>query len=167
MSNIFQKIARPGGDYARVWASDVNKIIAALKSLIPNPSTPTAITASVISEATSGSGVTIAGAVLRNGGYVRSTQTGITAHAGGGQASAFQLAAEYVQIATVATTADSVKLPVGKAGMIVVVVNDGANSANVYPATGEYINAAQNTANAQAAGTIKSYYCITDGHWKV
>ena len=40
-----------------------------------------------------------------------STDTGITATAGGGQSTAYLLTAQFNKIATVATTSDSVQLP--------------------------------------------------------
>lgn len=115
-----------------------------------------------------------AGAWFVNGlgtGYSGSLETvssvdGITAHAGGGQAAAVALAAMLNRVATVATAGDSVKLPPSANGMQVVTVNAGANSMNVFPATGEQINAlGANTAFAVAAGKTATFYCATAGQW--
>lgn len=65
----------------------------------------------------------------------KSVETGITAHANGGQANATQLSAAVNVIATVASGADSVKLPAITAddvGLEVEVINDGANAAQVF-----------------------------------
>ncbi len=95
-----------------------------------------------------------------------STQTGITAHAGGGQASATQLTASQCQISTCATIGDSVKLPPSQAGTQITVVNNGAASANVFPATGEQINSGgANVASALAVTTPVIFYCFTAGNW--
>lgn len=95
-----------------------------------------------------------------------STQTGVTARAGGGQALATQLNASQVQISVCATTADSVKLPPSQPGLQITIVNNGAASCNVFPATGEQINAGgANTAAAQAAAAITIYYCFVTGNW--
>ena len=55
-------------------------------------------------------------------------QTGITAHAGGGQANAVQLTAMNCFIQNVATAGDSVKLPPAKVGMEITVINQSATA---------------------------------------
>lgn len=91
----------------------------------------------------------------------------LVAHAGGGQALATPLTAMYNRVITVGTAADSVVLPPSKAGMEITVTNAAAlNSMNVFPATGEAINAlAVNTAFAVAAGKTATFYCATAGQW--
>lgn len=93
--------------------------------------------------------------------------SGLVAHAGGGQGSATPLTAEMNQVATVATIADSVVLPASAPGMQIVVMNAAANSMNVFPATGETINAgAANAAYAQAGGKIALFCCMVSGNWR-
>lgn len=94
------------------------------------------------------------------------TQDGITAFATGGQTNATQLTKTMNRISVCATLNDSVKLPAAKAGDTLFLVNSGAASANVFPATGEQINAAgANTAVALAAGSKAMYFCPVDGRW--
>jgi hypothetical protein len=85
---------------------------------------------------------------------------GVTATAGGGQANARQISDMTTRVTTVATAADSVKLPVAVPGLMLTVINAAAaNSMNLFPATGEAINAgAANAAFAVAAG--KAVLCI-------
>jgi hypothetical protein len=85
---------------------------------------------------------------------------GVTATAGGGQANARQIGDMTTRVTTVATAADSVKLPVAVPGLMLTVINAAAaNSMNLFPATGEAINAgAANAAFAVAAG--KAVLCI-------
>lgn len=92
---------------------------------------------------------------------------GITAFAGGGQASAVALTADFNRVTTVATGNDSVKLPAATAGKQVVVVNAAAaNSMNVYPVSGEAINAlSANAAFAMAANKTALFTCIVAGTW--
>lgn len=92
---------------------------------------------------------------------------GLTAFAGGGQGSATALTAQINRVTTVATAADSVKLPAAKAGMQITVVNAAAaNSMNIFPATGDSINAlAANTAIACAANKTMQFYAAKDGLW--
>lgn len=95
-----------------------------------------------------------------------STATGITAFAGGGQANAVPLTATYNRVTTVASAADSVKLPAALAGSRVVVFNKGANSMNVFPATGDAINAlAANAAIALATTKGMEFVCMVAGTW--
>lgn len=96
-------------------------------------------------------------------------EVGITAHAGGGQADAYQLTATANRIATVATAADSVKLPLAEAGAKVYVRNAGANSAQVFGAGTDTINGvATATGVALAAGKNGAYICVKSapaGDW--
>lgn len=93
--------------------------------------------------------------------------TGLTAFAGGGQANATQLSFGYNEITTVATALDSVKLPSGVVGGKVTVLNDGANIANVYPATGGTINdGAANSPVTIAPGVTIVFEAITTTNWE-
>ena len=96
----------------------------------------------------------------------RSCTNSITAFAGGGQASATLLTGALNRVTTVATAADSVMLPVAKAGLKIVVKNTAANSLNVFPSLGDAINALSANA-AFALATVKSaeFYCMVDGTW--
>lgn len=108
-----------------------------------------------------------------------SVTNAITAFAGGGQASAVQLNSAFNRVTVVGTAADSVKLPlcvtqpaglngstVG-VGTQVWVMNTSANSLNVFPSTGDAINAlSANTAIAVATVTGKLFTCAVAGTWQ-
>lgn len=104
------------------------------------------------------SGVLAAGATSTNA---------ITAFSGGGQTSAVLLTTALNRITTVAAGNDSVKLPPAKVGNRVIVANKAAsNSANVYPSTGDAINAiAANSPYALAATKTVEFFCMVDGTW--
>lgn len=70
---------------------------------------------------------------------IYSNATGITAFAGGGQASATALTEENNNVTTCATASDSVKLPAAAAGKKITVRNSGAAACAVFPATGDAI----------------------------
>jgi len=90
----------------------------------------------------------------------------ITAHAGGGQQAASPLTGLLNRVTVVATIGDSVTLPASIAGADIVVVNAAANSMNVFPNTGEQINAlGANAAFAVAGGKTATLYCVTAGQW--
>ncbi len=99
-------------------------------------------------------------------GKTSSSETGIVAAAGGGQTNATLLSAANNKVTTVATTADSVKLPPAKAGLELQLRNSGANSMQVFGTSPDTINAvATGTGVAQAAGLSASYFCPADGEW--
>lgn len=94
------------------------------------------------------------------------TVNGLTALAGGAQAGT-ALTAGINRVTTVATAADSVQLPPAVPGRRVVVINAAAaNSMNVFPQTGEIINAlAANAGYAQAANKGVEFVCAVAGTW--
>lgn len=91
----------------------------------------------------------------------------LTAHAGGGQANGLALTSQFNRVTTVASAADSVVLPAATVGLFVVVANAAAlNSMDVYPATGDAINAlAANAAFAVAADKTALFVCMAAGQW--
>lgn len=94
--------------------------------------------------------------------------TGITAHASGGQANAIPMTrTDWYQVTTVATAGDSLLLPPSYPGIERFVANEGANSCNVFPSTGDQINGAgANTAYAIAAGHSAVFRCVAAGDWR-
>jgi hypothetical protein len=106
-----------------------------------------------------------------------SPAAGVTAHAGGGQASATALLYTINRVSTVATAADSVLLPPAKHGMQLTIINDAAsNSMNLFPSSqaqggasgGDQINAlGQNAAFAIAAGKTAIAASSVDGKWHI
>lgn len=75
-----------------------------------------------------------------NAFYGASAETGITAYAGGGQTNATALTKGWNNVGTVATAADSVKLPTAALGKVVTVKNSGAAALAVFPSSGGAIN---------------------------
>lgn len=101
-------------------------------------------------------------------GQNRSYVNGITAHAGGTKAAAYQLpaAVSLIEVDTVGTAADSVLAPEAIAGTEFTLYNAGANSLDVYGRGTDTINGAA-TANAYAiaAGVTARFTCAKDGAW--
>ena len=83
---------------------------------------------------------------------LNSYETGITAHAGGGQGSAYQLTKCVNVIATCASNDDSVILPEGSGNMFVVIYNTSGNYAAVFPQSGGSINGGGTNNSAQVVG---------------
>lgn len=95
-----------------------------------------------------------------------SVNASITAYPGGGQANAVELDRELNAILTVATSGDSVKLPLAKAGMSAHIVNKSANPCDVFPGSGDFLDTALvNVQASLAAGAKISYRAIDDATW--
>ena len=69
------------------------------------------------------------------------------------------------EISTCATIGDSVTLPTAIAGKMVTVINNGANSADVFPATSDDLGAGVNLATALAAGNVITYLAFDAITW--
>lgn len=99
---------------------------------------------------------------------VYQTEDGITAHAGGGKASAYALSAtkSYHRISVCATAADSVLMPASAAGVDHYLRNDGVAAMQVFGNGTDTINGvATATGVSQAASTGSWYVCTTAGAW--
>ncbi len=105
-----------------------------------------------------------------NSGVVQapSASVAVTAFAGGGQGSATALIHSYNIITTVATAGDSVRLPAVFAvnSLVYVKNDDAAESADVFPASGDDLGAGVNTAVALAAGESLTFIgTVVDSTW--
>lgn len=95
-------------------------------------------------------------------------KAGLSAAGNSSQGSATALVGYINELTTVTTgSADSVKLPAATVGKVVVIINNGAGIAQVYPATGETIDgAAANAAGTPiASGTRQTLACRVLGAW--
>jgi hypothetical protein len=97
----------------------------------------------------------------------QSARDNVTAFAGGGQSGATQITDMVTRVTTVATAADSVRLPRAVLGLELTVINAAAaNAMNVFPASGDAINAlsADTALSCAAAKTIK-FIGTGSGRW--
>lgn len=94
-----------------------------------------------------------------------STQDGLTALAGGGQAGSVSVAQwQMSRFTTVASSGDSCVLGFSFMGHFRVIINAGANAMNVFPRAGDSINAlAINTAFSIPAGKTAIFFCSPGG----
>lgn len=98
--------------------------------------------------------------------FTESAQDNITAHAGGGKASATQITAQTCRVSTVATAGDSVLLPASAAGLELVLINSAANPMQVYGSGSDTIDSvATGTGVSQMPGSMCIYSCISAGSW--
>lgn len=92
--------------------------------------------------------------------------TGITASTSSDQAGGVEVKYQNMDVSTVGTAGDSLTLPFGQEGMQITIRNSAAaNSMDVFPASGQSINAlAGDAAYAQAAGKTV-IFSFTGGKW--
>lgn len=95
----------------------------------------------------------------------KTTETGITAHAGGGQGSATALTEMYSQIDTCASDGDSVKLLTAEAGFRQIVFNNTSNNVSIFPQSGEMINGVTDDEITLFPGNVIYFDCPSTGKW--
>ena len=90
---------------------------------------------------------------------------GVTAHTGSSQGDG-AISSTFVEIAVCGNAGDAVTLPSAAAGKLVFIANNGANSADVFPASGDKIDGGSaNAALALAAGSNRIYICQDGTDW--
>ena len=102
------------------------------------------------------------------GNFPTSSYTeGVTAHAGGGRASAVAIVTEMTRVTTVGTAADSVVLPAAVPGMQLTVINAAAsNAVQVFANGSDTIDGtAGATGYSQAAGKTVTYFSTAAAAW--
>lgn len=91
---------------------------------------------------------------------LKSVSTGLTAFAGGGQAGALPLVSRINRLATVASAADSVMLPLAELGMEIVIINDGASAAQVFGSGVDTIDGIATATGVPLTNTKRAiFYC--------
>lgn len=150
-----------GASNTLAWINNPSLLIA--NNLSDVASLPTTLTNLGLAPA---SNVTFA-SVTTTGLNKMSVANALTAHVGGGQGSALQLAAAMNRVTTVASSGDSVKLPSAVAGEAIVVINAAAaNPMDCFPASGQNINAlSPDTALSILANKTVTFYCAVNGTW--
>ena len=106
-----------------------------------------------------------------SGGFVSPSTTGLTAHAGGGQALATAITTQLSNFTVVGTDNDSAQLPAAVEGGHYWVTNaDGAQSMNVYPINGgtDQIDGlgANNPVSIPSGNTTVHFWCQVTGSWE-
>jgi hypothetical protein len=70
------------------------------------------------------------------------------------------------RVTTVANANDVVTLPPAEAGLEVIVINDGANTLQVFPASGDDLGSGVDTSTTQASGSNNRYVGLSAGVWE-
>jgi len=76
------------------------------------------------------------------------------------------LTAEINEVATVANTNDTVTMPAAVAGLKIVIINNGANTLKIFPASGDNLGAGADTAVTLAAATNVTYAAYNATNWE-
>ena len=71
------------------------------------------------------------------------------------------------QVSTVANPNDVVTLPTAVAGLSVLVINDGANTLQIFPASGDDLGAGVNTSTTLEAGESKRFTAFDATNWEL
>ncbi len=99
-------------------------------------------------------------------GYLAGGASGLTAHVGGGQGSAFALTTAVNSVGTVNSIGDSVKLPTSVAGGLVVVINDAALALQCFGASTDTIDDITTTVGIEVPGKSTAVFvCPVAGKW--
>lgn len=93
------------------------------------------------------------------------TQSGITASDNQSQGQC-PLTAEVNEVSTVAHPNDVVTMPPAKAGIIVTIINNGANTLQIFPASGDDLGAGVNVSVTLASGANVTYVAYDDTNWE-
>jgi hypothetical protein len=110
------------------------------------------------------------GIIITNGGnraipLRRSTEASITASTTQTQGQ-LALVADINEVSTVANANDVVTLPVALSGRFCLVINNGANTLQVFPASGDDLGAGVNTSTTIASGSRKLFISFDATNWE-
>ena len=76
------------------------------------------------------------------------------------------LTSQVNEVATVTNINDTVTLPSAKAGIYCTVINNGANTLQLFPASGDNLGAGVDTSTTVAASGIVTYVAYDATNWK-
>lgn len=71
------------------------------------------------------------------------------------------------EVSTVANANDTVTLPTAVAGARVTIINNGANTLQIFPASGDNLGAGVNTATTLATATNRTYIAYDATNWEI
>ena len=97
---------------------------------------------------------------------IGASMTGVTASVTQTQAGATVLTGELVEVTTVATANDAVRIPAAILGVPCKVINQGANTLQVFPTSGDKIDGGATDASVTIApGTSVQFHAIDAASW--
>lgn len=95
----------------------------------------------------------------------RSVESGIVADPTPAQGDV-PLTKEINEVATVASSGDSVTLPPAVIGLVIVIIHNGGSNMDVFPASGDAINGGGvNNPETQSSGSRATYYAVDTTNW--
>lgn len=95
------------------------------------------------------------------------TSAGLTAGTTQTQAGGLALTTEVNEVSTVANVDDTVVLPTAAAGARVVIINNGANTLRIYPASGDDLGQGADTFTSLAAGSNIVFVAYDATNWEI
>ena len=105
--------------------------------------------------------------LIENGGVIQVWQTnaGITASTTQSQGEEVLLSS-LNEVSIVANANDVVTMPTAQAGMTVRIINNGANTLQIFPSSGDDLGAGVNTSVTLASGSNVEYVAYDDTNWE-
>lgn len=101
-----------------------------------------------------------------SGLFYESSGDNLVATPGGGQVNALQLTKELNRITGIASSGDSIKLPLSAVGLTIIITNHGSNSCQVFGFGSDTIDdVAFATGVSQMANSMVIYSCYSAGQW--
>ena len=119
-----------------------------------------------ITESTGNIAVDVFGDFGVSGHLIHSVESGITASTTQSQGQQ-PLTKDINEISVVANASDVVTMPSAVAGLRIIIINNGANLLQVYPALGDDLGAGVNTSTSLAVGGIIEYVSYDLTNWKI
>lgn len=96
----------------------------------------------------------------------KSVQAGVTANTGSTQATGEQIIKDIVEISVCANAGDSLRLPFAVQGLQILITNHGANSCDVFPSLGDFVDEVEDTAKAVAANASILCTAYDNKYWE-
>jgi hypothetical protein len=109
--------------------------------------------------------LTFGGNVSISSLLIKSTTAGITASTTQSQGEQ-PLTTDINEVSTVANANDVVTMPSAQAGIQIVVINNGANTLQIFPASGDNLGAGVNTSVTLNQGSNVMYVAYNDTNWE-
>lgn len=109
----------------------------------------------------------VSGTDLTSGGNIYSSVATVTASTTQTQVGGTALTKDVNNVSVVANANDTVTLPAASAGRRCCVINNGAQTLRIYPASGDNLGAGVDTLTTLTSGSNRNYVAIDSTNWEI
>lgn len=124
-----------------------------------------AASGALVNRSLSAAGIAALAGATFTGALRYATAAGLTAGTTQTQGGGLALTADINEISTCATANDTVVLPTAAAGRCVVVINNGAETCQIFPASGDNLGQGANTSTTLASGSSATFIAYDATNW--